>query len=86
MPEKMVARMTEMKVKKADAVPKMARVLNVRGSDAKKDTTATMALKPMVSLFLMLKFCSMFDGVRLRSGGPSSNVTFLRGIVETMMR
>lgn len=40
--------MTEMKVKKADAVPKMARVLNVRGSDAKKDTTATMALKPIV--------------------------------------
>ena len=50
MAEKMVARMTEIKVKKADAVPKRARVLKVRGIDAKKEMTATMALKPIVQM------------------------------------
>ena len=46
--EKIVARMTEMKVKNADAVPNKARVLKVRGNDAKKETAATIALKPIV--------------------------------------
>lgn len=50
MPEKIVARMTEMKVKKADAVPRRASVLKVRGSEAKKEMTATIALKPIVQI------------------------------------
>lgn len=48
MPAKMVASSTEMKVKKADAVPSLDIMLNVRGSEATKQMTVTTTLKTTV--------------------------------------
>ena len=44
----MVASKTETKVKKAENVAIVASALNVRGSEQNQETTATIALKPMV--------------------------------------
>lgn len=49
-PAKMAAKTTEMKVKNADPVPIMARVLNVRGIEQMNAIVAVMALKPMVQI------------------------------------
>ena len=48
MPAKMAARRTEMKVKKADAVPSLERVEKVRGVEKKKQIMAEMREKTTV--------------------------------------
>ena len=63
-PAKIVASNTETKVKKADRPASFASVLNVLGREQTQETTATMALKPIVQTPWFVMVFRYFDPVR----------------------
>lgn len=75
----MVASSTEMNVKKAEAVPSKARVLKVRGIEAKKHITATIALNPMVQTECPVMVLRYFAPVK--TCRPWMNVLFSKNMI-----